>query len=107
MSDGALTALVAIIGAVLAAGSGAFAAVQARRVNVTTVDKDIFDSLRQDFLASKAEIRSLEQEVDQERRRRREMEDQLHRIARALYAAGIEIPENVAALMRPPSSPGP
>lgn len=101
-----MTALVAIIGAILAAGSGAFAAVQARKANVTTVDRAIFNALREDFLSSKAEIRSLEEQVDRERRRRRDMEDQVHKIARALYAAGIPIPEDVAALMRPPPNAG-
>lgn len=107
MSVAAWTVLVALAGALLAALSGMYAANQARKVNVASVDKDIFDALRQDFLAAKAEMRELEREVDNERRRRRDMEDQLHRIARALYAANIAIPDNVAALMRPPPNPGP
>lgn len=104
MSPGAWTALVAIIGGVLAAASGAYAAVQARKVNVTTVDIRVFNSLREDYLTSKAEIRELEREADRERRRRRDLEEQVHRISRALYAANIAIPENVAALLRPPSN---
>ncbi len=102
MSDGVLTAVVAVVGALFAAASGMFAASQARKANVATVDKDIFDSLRSDFLASKAEIRELEKEVDAERLRRRDMEEVVHRISLALYAAGIPIPDSVAALLRPP-----
>lgn len=106
MNPNAWTVIVAVIGALAAAVSGAFAYKAAGRAKITTVDKDHFDSLRADFRAAKDEIRELEREVDSERRRRRDMEEALHRIARALYAAGIPIPAEVAELMRPPGTHG-
>lgn len=106
MTPAAWTSVVALVGAFLAALSGAYATNQSRKARIATVDKDIFDALRQDFLAAKAEIRELERENDIERRRRRELEDVVHRISFALRAAGISIPEDVAALMRPPPGGG-
>jgi outer membrane murein-binding lipoprotein Lpp len=107
MSGAVMTSVVALVGAVLAALSGAYATNQARKARVATVDKDIFDAMRQDFLAAKAEIRQLEREVDEQRHRRRELEDVVHRIARALHHHGITIPDDVASLLRPPPGTGP
>lgn len=101
MSEGALTAMVAIFGALVAAISGGFAAVQTRKTNSTTVDVRVFNTLREDFLSSKDQIRSLNEQLDEERDLRRAQEDQIAAIARALYRAGIEIPDEVATLMRP------
>lgn len=106
MSPTAWTSIVALVGAFLAALTGAWGASQARKTRVATVDKDIFDAMRQDFLAAKAEIRELEKENDAERRRRRELEEAVHRIAQALHRAGIEIPADVASLLRPPPGTG-
>jgi len=102
VSAAAWTSIVALVGALLAALSGGYATNQARKARVATVDKDIFDAMRQDFLAAKAEIRQLERENDEERRRRRDLEDAVHRIAQALHRAGIDIPPDVATLLRPP-----
>lgn len=102
MSAAAWTSIVALVGALLAALSGAYATSQARKARVATVDKDIFDAMRQDFLAAKAEIRQLEKDNDAERRRRMDLENAVHRIALGLHRAGIEIPPDVASLLRPP-----
>lgn len=110
MTAAAWTSVVALFGALLAALSGGYATNQARKARTATVDKDIFDAMRQDFLAAKAEIRELEKENDAERRRRRDLEDAVHRIARALHHHGIVIPDDVASLLRPPplgNGPGP
>jgi chromosome segregation ATPase len=101
-----VTSIVALVGALLAALSGAYASNQSRKTRLSVVDKDIFDALRQDLLAAKAEIRELEKENDTERRRRRELEDAVHRIAQALHRAGIAIPDDVATLLRPPPGTG-
>lgn len=106
MTTAAWTSVVALVGALLAALSGAYATNQARKARTATVDKDIFDAMRQDFLAAKAEIRQLERENDAERRRRRDLEEAVHRIAQALHRAGIEIPSDVASLLRPPPNSG-
>lgn len=104
MSDAALTSAVALLASLLAALVGAYGANQSRKTRLATVDKDIFDALRQDFLAAKAEIRELEKENDAERRRTRDLEEVVHRISLALLRAGIEIPADVASLLRPPHS---
>jgi uncharacterized membrane protein len=98
MSPAAWTSVVALFGALLAAMSGAYATNQARKARTATVDKDIFDA--------KAEIRELERENDKERRRRRDLEEAVHRIAQALHRAGIEIPPDVQSLLRPPPGTG-
>ncbi len=104
MNAAAWTSVVALVGALLAALSGAYATNQARKARTATVDKDIFDAMRKDFLDAKAEIRELERENDEERRRRRDLEDAVHRIAQALHRHGIDIPPDVATLLRPPPS---
>jgi hypothetical protein len=106
VSPVAWTSVVALVGALLAAITGAYGTSQARKTRLATVDKDIFDALRQDFLAAKAEIRELERENDRERQRRRDLEDSVHRIALALHRHGIEIPPDVATLLRPPPNTG-
>lgn len=107
MSAAAWTSVVALVGALLAALSGAYATNQARKARTATVDKDIFDALRADFKAAKEEIRQLERANDAERRRRMDLEEAVHRIGLALHGAGIPIPTEVASLLRPmPPSTG-
>lgn len=107
MSAAAWTSIVALVGALLAAMSGAYATNQARKARTATVDKDIFDAMRKDFLDAKAEIRQLERDNDAERRRRMDLENAVHRIALGLHRAGIEIPPDVASLLhRPPPNAG-
>ncbi len=105
MSNG--PAVAAVLAALFAALATVWSAVQARRTNNTEVDIRIYQELREEVLESKAQIRALELTVDDERRRRREMEKQLHAINRALFEANIDIPPAVAALMRPPGNTNP
>jgi hypothetical protein len=106
MSPTGWTSIVALFGAVLAAITGVYATNQSRKARTATVDKDIFDALRQDLREAKAEIRELEKDNAAERRRRMDLEDAVHRISLGLHRAGIPIPDDVASLLRPPPSTG-
>lgn len=97
-----MTALVAVVAALLSALAVAYSAVQSRKVNNATVDIRVFNDLRDTVLAQAAQLRSNQTDFDTERQRRRDLEDQLHRVARALYAAGIDIPKDVADLLKAP-----
>lgn len=103
MSGGAWTALVALIGILGAAVTGGFAYKAADKATRLTVDRAVYDSMREDFKNAQAELRELKRENDTERRHRIALEEAVHRLARALHAAGIPIPLDTEALLRPPS----
>lgn len=101
------TAVAAILAALFAAGATVLAAVQARRANSATVDVRILKYLQDDVVQLQERVAELrrglhesQNETDEERRLRRRVEGDLvavhdlaQRMARALAAAGIPIPE--------------
>jgi hypothetical protein len=117
------TALAAILAALFAAVATVLAAVQARRANSATVDVRILKYLQDDVVQLQVRVSELrrglhesQNETDEERRLRRRVEGELigvqdlaQRMARALVAAGIPIPEapGLPALGPPPGGPGP
>ncbi len=112
-----MAALAAVLAALFAALATVAAAVQSRRANNATVDVRILKYLQEDVVALqdrvavlRASVREAQDETDQERARRRRLElelaglqDLAQRMARALEAAGIPIPES--SLMEPAGAP--
>lgn len=104
------TALAAILAALFAAVATVLAAVQSRRANSATVDVRILKYLQDDVVQLQVRVSELrkavhesQNETDEERRMRRRVETELiavqdlaHRMARALVAAGINLPEAAA-----------
>lgn len=118
---GGLTAMAAIIAALLAAIATGYAAIQSRKANSATVDVRILKYLQDDVVQLQVRVAELrkglwdsQNETDAERRLRRRVEGELiglqdlaQRMARALTAAGINIPEAVAFIGPGPPAPTP
>lgn len=109
-------ALAAILAALFAAGATVLAAVQSRKANSATVDVRILKYLQDDVVQLQVRVAELrrglyeaQNETDEERRVRRRVESELvalqdlaQRMARALVAAGVNIPEAAAFAGGPP-----
>lgn len=115
------TAIAAILAALFAAVATGFAAVQSKRANNATVDVRILKYLQDDVVQLQVRVAELrrglhesQNETDEERRLRRRVEGELiavqdlaHRMARALIAAGINIPEAAMLTGAAPGLSGP
>lgn len=113
LSDGAVTALAAIMAALLAALATGYAAVQSRKAGHVQVDARVLDFLQKTVVALEERMERMRKELfdaqeagDQQRALYRrmavrvvELQDLLRRMKLAMEAAGIPIPPGAEELL--------